>query len=313
MRTHALLLAAWAALILADGARAQCSEGTTLGYGCNTLTAEGCCSGDVLYWCEGVWACRLSCATDPSCGWDAGASRYYCSTDGDSAPHNDPPRDCLDHDGDGWNPFQGDCDDNDANIHPTAEERCDGVDNDCDDNIDEGFDFDLDGYMGDPSCPPPLDCDDYHDTVYPGAPEEPYDGLDQDCDGEDLDDVDGDGYAGGSDGDDCNDEDPAVHPDKLEVCDDGKDNDCDGQADGADSECGGGDDDDDDIGPADDDVADDDVDPADDDVWIPAGPEEYEPFGFGCKCRIQGRQGTAALAAVLALTLGLLWVRRGRP
>ncbi len=125
--------------------------------------------------------------------------------------------------------------------------------------------------------------------------------------------MDGDGYAGGSDGDDCNDEDPAVHPDKLEVCDDGKDNDCDGQADGADSECGGGDDDDDDIGPADDDVADDDVDPADDDVWIPAGPEEYEPFGFGCKCRIQGRQGTAALAAVLALTLGLLWVRRGRP
>ena len=315
MRSPALLIVAFAALASCGLARAECSEGTTMGYGCNDLTAEGCCSGDVLYWCEGVWACRLSCTGDPSCGWNAGLGRYYCATDGDPAPSNDPPQDCLDHDGDGWNPFQGDCDDSDANIHPSAEERCDTVDNDCDGNIDEGFDFDLDGYMGDVSCPPPLDCDDYHDTVYPGAPEEPYDGVDQDCDGEDLDDVDGDGFSGGSEGDDCNDDDPSVHPEKPEDCADGVDNDCDGQADLADSECGGGDDDDD-VGPADDDEADDDTggEGSDDDTgWLPAGPDEYEPFGFGCKCSVQQKRvEIAASALVLFALLGALCRTRRR-
>ena len=39
----------------------------------------------------------------------------------------------------------------------------------------------------------PDDCDDNNAAVHPGADEVPYDGVDQDCDGHDLTDIDGDG------------------------------------------------------------------------------------------------------------------------
>jgi hypothetical protein len=43
---------------------------------------------------------------------------------------------CEDADGDGA-AVDVDCDDNNAAIYPGADERCDGVDNDCDEAIDE--------------------------------------------------------------------------------------------------------------------------------------------------------------------------------
>ena len=73
------------------------------------------------------------------------------------------------------------------------------------------------------------DCDDGDATINPGAAEVPYDGIDQDCDGEDLTDVDGDGFDG--DADDCDDEDADVNPDAEEVWYDGVDQDCDGLSD----------------------------------------------------------------------------------
>jgi formylglycine-generating enzyme required for sulfatase activity len=77
----------------------------------------------------------------------------------------------------------------------------------------------------------PVDCDDSDPTIHPGAEEIPYDGLDQDCDGADLSDVDGDGFdAVEAGGDDCDDEDGAVHPDAIELCN-GVDDNCDGETD----------------------------------------------------------------------------------
>jgi hypothetical protein len=74
------------------------------------------------------------------------------------------------------------------------------------------------------------DCNDADPSVNPGAQEVWYDGIDQDCDGNDAD-QDGDGYEmSGFGGTDCDDADPTISPGASEVCD-GKDQDCDGTVD----------------------------------------------------------------------------------
>ncbi|MFZ5477995.1 MAG: putative metal-binding motif-containing protein [Myxococcota bacterium] len=142
-----------------------------------------------------------------------------------------------------------DCDDTVATTYPGATERCNGVDDDCDGTIDDGTssvtwyaDTDGDGY-GDASstiteCNPPddyvtdsTDCDDTDELTYPGADEVPYDGVDQDCDGSDLTDVDGDGEpAAEAGGTDCADGDVDVYTGAPETAD-GVDEDCDGDVD----------------------------------------------------------------------------------
>ena len=80
------------------------------------------------------------------------------------------------------------------------------------------------------------DCDDANAIVYPGAPEIPYDGLDNDCDAGTIDDdFDGDGFGIA---DDCDDTDAGTHPGAAEVCGDGIDQSCDGFVDeGCVTEC----------------------------------------------------------------------------
>jgi hypothetical protein len=112
-----------------------------------------------------------------------------------------------------------DCDDGDADVHPFAEEVCDGVDRDCDGSDDD--DDDRDGVR---VCAG--DCDDHDARRFPGATEA-CDGVDGDCDGhlpEDESDRDLDGWRACAG--DCDDVDPAVHPHALDPCGDGVDGDC---------------------------------------------------------------------------------------
>ena len=104
----------------------------------------------------------------------------------------------------GWAELAGDCDDANPDLHPQATEICDGVDNDCDELVDDAddsvmanerwyADADADGF-GDPTsslqaCDRPngyteneLDCNDNESAISPLAIEE-CDGIDTDCDG----------------------------------------------------------------------------------------------------------------------------------
>ena len=144
-----------------------------------------------------------------------------------------------------------DCNDKRVDVYPGAVEVCDAEDQDCDGLIDDDAsdattwyaDVDADGF-GDPAsptvaCTAPAanvtvadDCDDARADIYLGAADVAYDGVDQDCDGGDLDDMDGDGVAswvvGGAD---CDDGDDTRWPGSVEVPEDGVDNDCDGMPD----------------------------------------------------------------------------------
>ena len=178
-----------------------------------------------------------------------GGTTWYDDVDGDSFPGDARASvSCVAPAG--FGPEPTDCDDGQPAINPLALERCNQVDDDCDGLIDGDdalstslpawVDDDGDGY-GDPTQPlsllvcalPPgvssnaQDCDDARDDAWPGAPEVPYDGVDQDCDGGDLDDVDEDGAAFGPD---CADRDPRVFPGAVELAN-GIDEDCDGRID----------------------------------------------------------------------------------
>jgi hypothetical protein len=96
----------------------------------------------------------------------------------------------------------GDCNDANNAVYPGATEICDGLDNNCNGQEDEGltflnyyFDGDSDGYgIGNPTvaCSPVAgyatqtgDCDDSNNTVYPGATDTEGNNVDENCDGVD--------------------------------------------------------------------------------------------------------------------------------
>ncbi len=85
----------------------------------------------------------------------------------------------------GWVEDGTDCRPGDPLAFPGAPEQCNGVDDSCEGEIDEGFDADGDGFQ-DAVCPAGDDCDDHDNAIFPGQTEICGDGVDDDCDGADV-------------------------------------------------------------------------------------------------------------------------------
>ena len=129
---------------------------------------------------------------------------FSCSPppdDDDSLTPTEVPPETDDQDEDGYNSLDSggdDCDDNNADIHPDADEVCDAegsdpVDNDCDGDVDEGVTH----------------------TYYADADGDTYGTMDTStdtCDSEPP-----DGYV--NDATDCDDADSGINPGATEVCD----------------------------------------------------------------------------------------------
>lgn len=229
---------------------ASCCNSTTCGVDCddlrrsvNTTSSEVCdgfdnnCDGEID---EGVTVTGFIDGDFDGVG-DA-AQVMACSTQSISAQGDD-------------------CDDDNPAVRPRWVELCDGIDNDCNGEIDDGavdvawyFDGDGDGWGVTSSVAPPIisctpiagyalllgDCDDDDPAVHPAAPER-CNGQDDDCNGlpdfvvgpGDTEDDDGDGVADalcGASMADCDDADPFTYPGASEICD-LRDNDCNGQVD----------------------------------------------------------------------------------
>lgn len=164
----------------------------------------------------------------------------------------------LDADGDGYGDTSPsnllvqagqDCDDADFSIKPGGVEVCDGIDNDCNNQIDDNpvggqlyyTDTDGDGIGGSTtvqSCSVIAgvsdqtgDCDDLDSFAFPGSAE-------NDSSTSCMRDVDGDGYGDSAPtnssvtaGSDCDDTQPSINPVATEIPADGVDQNCDGYED----------------------------------------------------------------------------------
>jgi agmatine deiminase len=66
---------------------------------CGGVTYEGCCDGEVLYYCENNQLVTIDCTQGPSCGWQPSGPYYDCGTDGSADPSGQFPKACVWGDG----------------------------------------------------------------------------------------------------------------------------------------------------------------------------------------------------------------------
>jgi len=169
--------------------------------------------------------------TDDNCDGvtDPPAIELYPDADGDGYGTGSTPTITACSILQGFAIYGNDCDDTNPTIFPDRGEDCNGIDDNCNGDVDEGAsycDWDGDGYTSQFQG----DCDDFNPAISPGATEV-CNGYDDNCDGiidQGCYDTDGDGYA--IDQGDCNDLNAAINPAAAEVCN-GFDDDCDGLVD----------------------------------------------------------------------------------
>ncbi len=235
---------------------------------CNDLNAS--INPDATETCNGY---DDDCDTDVDEQDALGCTDFYLDADSDTFGTSDSNCLCAGT-GDYLASRDGDCDDSDAAVNPDASESCNGIDDDCDTDVDEQdalgcTDYYLDNdqdtfgtsdnkclceYEGSYNATQEGDCDDSDAAVNPNAIET-CNGIDDDCD-TDVDEQDALGctnYYYNFDGDlfgtndtmcictdsgyydafvsgDCNDTNSSINPDAIEICN-GVDDNCDANID----------------------------------------------------------------------------------
>jgi len=174
---------------------------------------------------EEIWYDGVDQNCDQADDFDADGDGDIGGPNNIDCDDNDPTLNRLDSDGDGYSTCDGDCDDSEPAAFPGSAEYEDIADG-C------YLDLDGDGYGSDQpneNIEPGTDCADDTADINPGADEEWYNEVDENCDGNDND-QDGDGdahqdYGGG----DCDDTDHNVSSTAEEIGGNAIDEDCDGR------------------------------------------------------------------------------------
>ena len=174
---------------------------------------------------------------------------WYEDADGDGYGATEKQESFCSDPGEGWSMNNLDCDDAQASIHPLSIEVCDGIDNDCNDEVDEGegpgingaiyfLDADGDGVGTEDVIKEACSLPEGYSSLFGDCDDQsPYTNIGVAYREEDLSlcmtDVDGDGYGAmeaplfGASGNDCNDTDSVIYPFAPEVVADGVDQNCD--------------------------------------------------------------------------------------
>ncbi len=252
---------------IADGANTACT----------VSSEDGICSGHRACTAQGLSACDAPVPASETCdgvdnncngqtdeGAALGCQTFYPDADADGDGQKGGVPQCLCAASSGYSKNTLDCNDLNAAVHPGASEQCNGADDNCDGQTDEGFaDTDGDGLADcvDPDddndgSPDAKDCAPLDPTVSPLAAEI-CNGKDDNCNGQ-VDeqgakgcssywlDADSDGYGASASPanclcapmglytsqtpTDCDDTKPSVNPGVTEICND-KDDNCDGVVD----------------------------------------------------------------------------------
>ena len=159
---------------------------------CNGIDECGCIDNDG----DGSYAQIQQCPTGSDCN-DSNSSIYpgapeiNCNGIDEDCNGFDQCN-CINNDHDGYNESGTncgliDCDGENINIHPDANEiHCNGLDENCNGMVDDCvcYDNDHDGDNGSTAiCPIGTDCDDYNEDIKPNANEVCDDNIDNNCNG----------------------------------------------------------------------------------------------------------------------------------